>query len=209
MLWIASEPVLQDRFPPCIRNMIQRAKGEKGRYRTAAILAAFLGQVGWDEAGAKRLWSSVCAVEERIFVEWFAQMHCPRCETLRRQSSGYPDLGVFDLGYCQPDEMCREFDGPVEYACRIRSEDDRSRGSQRQIKTLNLARILDWAAGREGEIELSEAERAELEALMRELAEGEDKALVYTRVKVRGRSRPRFFLREREGPRRRMLSDLL
>ena len=148
-------------------------------------------------------------MEERIFAEWFGGLHCPRCETLRRQSNGYPDLGVFDLGYCQPDELCREFDSPVDYACQIRSEKDLSTGWQRHIKTLSLARIFDWSTGREGEIELTEAESAELEALLEEMGKGEDKSLVYTRIRVRGRSRPRFYLRDREGPRRRMLSDLL
>jgi len=216
MLWIASgakAAAAKDAHPPCIKNIMQRggqrAAGEKGKHRTAAILAAYLGQLGFSEAEAKQLWSGVSDVEERIFSEWFQKMHCPKCETLKKESKGYPDLGTADLELCQPDELCKEFEGPVEYACRIRSEEDRDAGSQRQIKTLYLARVFDWTSGREGEIELTVAERDNLEALLAELAAQKDKRLSYSRIKVRGRLRPRFFLRESEGPRRQMLSDLL
>src|SRR5512136_364801 len=81
MLWIASEPVSKDCFPPCIKNMIQKPIGEKGRHRSGAILAAFLGQAGWAREDAFGLWSSVAGVEERIFEEWFGKMHCTKCET--------------------------------------------------------------------------------------------------------------------------------
>lgn len=216
MLWIAAGAKAaagQDAFPPCIKNILQRgsrrAAGEKGKHRIAAILAAFLGQLGFCEAEAKQLWSGVSDVEDRIFSEWFQKMHCPKCETLKKESKGYPDLGTADLGLCQPDGLCKEFEGPVEYACRIKSEEDKGTGSQKQIKILYLARVLDWTSGREGEIELTGAERDELEALLAELAGQKDKRLIYSRVKVRGRLRPRFFLRDSEGPRRQMLSDLL
>ncbi len=215
MLWIAAESgaIGQDAFPPCIQNIFRKAEkkagGEKGKHRKAAILAAFLGQLGFSEARAKQLWLGVSDVEDRIFSEWFQRMHCPKCETLKKESKGYPDLGTADLGLCQPDELCNEFDGPVEYACGIKSEEDRDMGSQRQIKILYLARIFDWTCGREGEIELSKAERNELEALLAELAGQKDKRLIYTRVKMRGRLRPKFNLRDSEGPRRQMLSDLL
>ncbi len=212
MLWIAAgarAAAAKDAHPPCIKNIMHRAAGEKGKHRMAAILAAYLGQLGFGEVEAKLLWSGVSDVEDRIFSEWFQRMHCPKCERLKGESKGYPDLGTADLGLCQPDELCREFEGPVEYACRIRSEEDKDAGSQRLIKTLYLARVFDWTSGREGEIELTGAEREELEALLAELAAQKDKRLIYSRVKVRGRLRPRFFLRDGEGPRRQMLSDLL
>lgn len=207
MLWIASEPVPQERFPPCIKGMIQRAADEKGRHRTAAILAAFLGQLGWSEAEAKLLWIQVVNAEERLFAKWFGKMHCPKCERLKMESKGYPDLGIADLGYCQPDERCRKFDGPVEYACELREEGDREKGSLNHIKTIFLARVFDWTTGREAEIELSGSEKEELEALL--AVRTEDQSLVYARAKVRGRLRPRFFLQEAEGPRRSVLSEFL
>jgi len=101
MLWIAAGAKAagsQEAFPPCIKNIMQRgsrrAQGEKGKYRMAAILAAYLGQLGFGEAKAKQLWSNVTDVEERIFSEWFQRMHCPKCETLKKESKGYPDLGT-------------------------------------------------------------------------------------------------------------------
>jgi hypothetical protein len=207
MLWIASEPTMQDNFPPCIKNIIQKNVGEKGRHRRAAILAAFLGQVGYAEIEAKPLWSKVANVEERIFQEWFQKMHCPKCETLKGESRAYPNLGIADLDLCQPDEKCREFTGPVEYAARLIVEGDWSKGRQQNIKTIYQARIFDWTQGREGEIELSLAEKDKLEGLQKEQTENE--VLVYTRAKVRGKLRPKFFLKETEGPRKRVLSEFL
>ncbi len=208
MLWISSEPVLQEKLPPCVRNILQ-ARIEKGRHRTAAILAAFLGQAGWSEAEAKQLWSDVTDVEERIFSEWFQMMNCPKCTTLRRPSEGYPDMGIANLDLCWPDELCEEFQGPVEYAARVRSEEDRLKGGMKHIRTLNLARVFDWSTGREGEIELSESEKDELEALLKEQAEQRNKVLIYSRIRVKGRLRPKFILREAEGPRRQMLSEIM
>jgi hypothetical protein len=210
MLWISSKPVSVEEFPPCIKNILQAgSERDKGKHRSAAILAAFLGQAGWSEAEAKQLWSRVAGVEERIFTEWFQRMHCPKCETLKRTSEGYPDLGIADLDLCLPDEKCREFQGPVEYASVVKTDEDRLRGHLLHIRTLYHARVLDWSSGREGEIELSEAEKMELEDLQKEQAEQRDVALVYTRAKVRGRLRPRFFLKRAEGPRRQMLSEFL
>ena len=89
-LWISTDPIVTAAFPPCIKNMIQKVKAEKGRYRRAAILASFLGQSGWKNAEAKSLWLDAVAVEERIFAEWFGKMHCPKCETMQQQSRGLP-----------------------------------------------------------------------------------------------------------------------
>lgn len=207
MLWIATDPALPAAFPPCIKNIIGKAAGEKGRHRIAAILASFLGQLGWGNADAKSLWSDAVAVEERIFTEWFGMMHCPKCRTLQKHSRGYPDLGILDLGLCQPDQRCREFIGPVEYAAVLVSEKDWSRGSQKHIRTVHKARVFDWTAGKVGEIKLTLAEKDELENLKMEQKENE--MLVYTRVKVQGRLRSRFYLKETEGPRRRLLSELI
>lgn len=207
MLWVARDPAVPAAFPPCITNIIGKAAGEKGRYRRAAILASFLGQLGWGNAEAKSLWSDAVAVEERIFTEWFGMMHCPKCKTLQRHSRGYPDLGILDLGLCQPDERCREFIGPVEYAAVLVTEKDWSRGSQKHIRTVHKARVFDWTAGKVGEIKLTLAEKEELDGLQK--AKTENEILVYTREKVQGRLRSRFYLKETDGLRRRLLSELL
>lgn len=206
-LWISTDPIVTAAFPPCIKNMIQKVKAEKGRYRRAAILASFLGQSGWKDAEAKSLWLDAVPVEERIFTEWFGKMHCPKCVTMQQQSRGYPNLGIADLGLCQPDEKCRGFVGPVEYAADLAEEEDWSRGSQKHIQTVYQAKVFDWTTGKAGEIELSLGEKDELEALQKEQTEGE--MLIYTRKKVRGKLRSTFFLKEMEGPRRRLLSELL
>ena len=206
-LWIAVDPIKPSAFPPCIKNMIQKVAADKGRHRIAAILASFLGQSGWSNAEAKSLWSKAVAVEERIFTKWFGMMHCPKCETMQQHSRGYPDLGIADLGLCQPDEKCREFVGPVEYAADLVAEKDWSRGYQKHIRTIYQAQVFDWNSGKVGEIELSLAEKDELEGLQKEKKENE--TLVYTRTRVRRRLRPMFRLKEMAGPRRRLLSEFL
>jgi hypothetical protein len=207
MLWISRDALPQENFPPCISSIIQRTGYERGSHRTAAILAAFLGQVGWGESQARYLWSNVAHVEERIFAEWFGKMHCPKCETMKRESEGYPDLGIADLGCCKPDRKCPGFEGPVEYAAELKVEEDRSKGWQKHIKTNHLVRVFDWASGKESEIELSVAEKCELEGLLMDQKENE--TLVYNRARVRGRLRPKFFLRKSEEPRRQVLSEFM
>jgi len=82
-----------------------------------------------------------------------------------------------------------------------------ARGKLKHIRTRYRVKIFDWSAGRESEIDLSEAEKEELEGLLRE--QTEDMVLIYTRAKVRGRLRPRFTLTEAAGPRKRILSEFL
>ena len=209
MLWISHEPALQEAFPPCIKAVLNRPAEGKGKHRTAAILASFLGQVGYQRDEAGRIWHEATDAEERIFEEWFCRMHCPKCRALQRKGSGYPELGIADLGLCRPDDLCLNFEGPVEYACRLLSEKDRERGSLNPIKTRYRLRIFDWSTGKEAIIELSEKEGEALEALLREKAAGRDKMLVYKRVRVKGRLKPCFSLRDQEEPRRQMLSDLI
>ena len=232
MLWVSLIPLPIERFPPCIKNIIlkgdaenpdemenvnEKGKGKetdkgKGATRAAAILAAFLGQAGWSEADARTLWSELVKragmdVENRIFDEWFGRMHCPKCETLKKESKGYPDLGVANLGICRPDEACDDFEGPVEHAAGIREEDNRSSGTLRHIKTVYRARVLDWSSGREGEIDLSAAEKDELEGLIKE--QTDSRKLMFTRTRLRGRLRPKFFLKDSDELRKRVLSEVL
>ena len=209
MLWISREPALQEAFPPCIKAVLNRPAEARGKHRTAAILASFLGQVGYQRDEAGRIWHGATEAEERIFEEWFCRMHCPKCRALQRKGSGYPELGIADLGLCRPDDLCPNFEGPVEYACRILSEKDRERGELISIKTRYRLRIFDWSSGKETAIELSEKEGEALVLLLREKAAGRDKILVYKRVLVKGRLKPCFSLRDQEEPRRQMLSDLI
>ncbi len=209
MLWIASESICEEQFPPCIRNIMKRPFSKKGSHRIGAILAAFLGQVGWTEEKARLLWSSLSSTEDKIFTDWFQKMHCPKCETIKRSGHGYPDLGISDLNFCQPDKECLRFASPVEHACRITLEEERLRGRLTNIKTIDFARLYDWSSGEEIEIRLTKTELNELKGLMKEMTKNEEKMLFYTRIKVRGRLRPKFILGNREELHRRMLSDLI
>ncbi len=211
-LWVATDPAPRDRFPPCIKNILEYAPKGKGRHRASAILAAFLGQVGWSKDDAKLLWDKVAlqnGVSEKIFEEWFGRLHCPRCDTMKSGSKGYPKLGLANLGYCEPDEHCSSFKGPVEYATDLKTDDDKAKGVWKHIKTVNLAYLFDWSSGQEILIELSDDERCDLERVINKMAEERGMSLIYTRVKINGKLRHRFMLKEEGGPRRSVLSELL
>lgn len=210
-IWISKDSVPEEEFPPCIRNIIRGSGSEKGRHRKGAILASFLGQCGWSEEEAGSLWRGAISAEERIYKKWFGKMNCPKCETMQRQSKGYPDLGTEDLELCQPIEMCQRIKSPVEYAAGLFTEEDLSRGRQEHIKTTFLAHLFNWKTGKEFDIELSGEEKADLESLKDKQLEADsaNSTLIFTWARVRGRLRPRFRLVETELPRRRMLSELL
>jgi hypothetical protein len=211
-LWIARQPLPQEEFPPCIRNILSRTSSREGRHRAAAILAAFLGQAGWDEAAARSLWSRVAersGVKEQIFSSWFRRMNCPLCRTISRSGRRYPHLDLAGLGFCQPDEICKDFSGPLAHAAGLRTGEDQRKGELHVIKDVIVARVFDWISGREGEIELSPEEKEELEKLLTDHDAAGSMTLIFTRNKVRGRLRPRFHLKREEGLRRRILAEML
>lgn len=210
-IWICKDLIPEEEFPPCIRNIIRGSGSDKGRHRKGAILASFLGQCGWGNEQAEPLWRGAISAEERIYKIWFRKMNCPKCETMQRQSKGYPDLGTEDLELCQPIELCQRIKSPVEYAAGLFTEVDLSRGRQEHIKTTFLAHLFNWKTGKEFDIELSGEEKADLESLKDKQLEADsaNSTLIFTWARVRGRLRPRFRLVETELPRRRMLSELL
>ncbi len=180
-------------------------------HRRGAILASFLGQCGWSDEKAAPIWRGAVSAEERIYREWFGKMNCPRCETMKRQSKGYPDLGIEDLELCQPDEMCRKIKSPVEYAAEIFSEEDLSKGRQEHIRTVFQAHLFNWKTGKEFDINLTGEEKEDLDNLKKKQMEMDDsnRSLIFAWSKFRGRLRPRFRLIETDLPRRRILSELL
>jgi len=212
-IWVSSEAVSVSRFPPCLKSIISGVAGKKGMHRRGAILAASLGQCGWSHEEAGILWQSAVSAEERIFRKWFRRMNCPRCETMKKQSRGYPDLGVADLMLCRPDEVCQRIKSPVEYAAQLFSQEEQSKGRQEHIRTTFLVRLFNWKTGKEFDIDLTEAEKEELESLKKKQMErnSPNAILTFNWSKSRGRLRPRFRLMETEKYplRRRILSELL
>ena len=210
-IWISQYPIPKEEFPPCIRSIIGASESEKGRHRKGAILASFLGQCGWSDEEAITLWRDAVSAEERIYKKWFGKMNCPKCETVKRQSKGYPDLGTEDLDLCQPDERCQRINSPVEYAAKLFSQENLSRGRRVRIRTKFLARLFNWKTGKEFDIELTGEEKNDLESLKIKQMEADsaNTILIFAWAKSRGRLRPRFRLIETDLPRRRMLSELL
>jgi hypothetical protein len=211
-LWIALQPIQLELFPPCIKNILSRTSSLEGRHRASAILAAFLGQAGWEESAARKLWSEVAersGVQEQIFHSWFRRMNCPLCRTLSRSGRKYPHLDLAGLGFCQPDESCKEFSGPLEYAAGLKTADDLKKGKLHLIKIVAVAHVFDWISGKEGEIELFPEEKETLEKLIADRCNQQEMTLLFTRTKVRGRLRPSFFLKHEDGLRRRVLAEML
>ena len=211
-LWISSVPVHVNEFPRCIRKMISSHPSESGKHRKAAILAAFLGQVGWNREEAKTLWKKAVersGISEKIFGKWFQGLHCPLCATMIKESKGYPAMGIAGLGYCVPDQKCSQFNSPVEYAAGLRTEEDRNKGIRMTILISNIAHVFNWQSGREVEIELTGHERKGLEALLAECSENRSKSIIFTISKVRGRFRPKFLIRQMREPSGRLLSEII
>jgi hypothetical protein len=102
------KPLPLEKWPPCMRNILEKAEPGKGPHRALAVLAAYLYQAGWPEEEAFKLWVPIAeraGVEARIFYCWFGQMRCPSCQTIRKRSAGYPRVGLGELGYCEG--VCR------------------------------------------------------------------------------------------------------
>ena len=78
-------------------------------------------------------------------------------------------------------------------------------GSSRVVKTSRLARIFDWDSGKEGYVELTEEEAAELQSLMESKGK---RSVVLTGFMDRARIRPKFILKGESCPRRKVLSEL-
>ena len=212
LLWISAVPIHVNEFPPCIRNLISSHLCKSGKHRRAAILAAFLGQVGWNREEAKSMWKRVVersGISEKIFLKWFQGLHCPLCSTIMKASKGYPDMGLEGLGYCVPDEKCSQFNGPVAYAAGLRTEEDWNKGIQKPILVSNIAHVFNWLSGREDEIELTEQEKVNLEGLLVERSEGKGKSIFFTISKVRGRSRPKFLIKQMQEPCGYLLSEII
>ena len=113
-----SEPLPIESWPPCMRNIREKAEPGKGPHRACAALAAYLYQAGWSQEEGCNLWHQVadrCGVEARIFECWYGQMSCPNCSTIQENSSGYPKVGLGGLGYCEPDERCEGCKWPGGY----------------------------------------------------------------------------------------------
>ena len=126
------EPLEQANFAPCIKNIIEKAEAREGRHRALGILATYLYQMGWDEDAAFDLWSSIadrCRVEPRIFETTFGRISCPLCTTMQTDTGGYPNLNLFNMGFCVPDEICKGCQWPGDYHLqKILNEEQKPKG---------------------------------------------------------------------------------
>jgi len=148
-----SEPLPVERWPPCMRNILEKAEPGKGPHRACAVLAAYLYHAGWSWEEAWKLWCQVadrCGIEDRIFEQWYGQMSCPSCSTIKGTSSGYPKVGLGGLGYCVPDERCNVCKWPgdhnrwsVEELNKQLKEDLSALDNDEVLNALSSLRLLD------------------------------------------------------------------
>jgi hypothetical protein len=113
-----SEPIPVEDWPPCIKNIINKAEPGKGPHRACAVIASYLYQAGWSEKETLKVWMPVanrCGVEQRIFDQWYGRMCCPNCSKIQESSSGYPNIGIGELGYCEPEDGCDGCKWPGNY----------------------------------------------------------------------------------------------
>ena len=113
-----SEPLDRAKFAPCMKNIIANAQAVEGRHRALGILATYLYQVGWSEDAAFDLWAEVadrCGVEPRIFETEFGRVSCPLCSTMQKNTGGYPNLNLYNLGFCVPVGECKQAIWPGDY----------------------------------------------------------------------------------------------
>lgn len=108
-------------YPPCVKNILGRARGGNGATRALAFLAAFFGQIGEPEEEAKAIWYELAgrwgASTANVFDSWYQKMNCPSCMTLRTPGAGYPHIDLVNMGACKPDMKCCSvnYASPVYY----------------------------------------------------------------------------------------------
>lgn len=116
---IASQSIGVDNFPPCIQN-IMRGKIDCGQTRAITLLTTFLGQCGWTQEFAQKVFDDVArklqASKSNIFESWFTKMNCPSCKTIQTPGSGFPHLNLGGCGVCMPNNFCGSIKSPVDYA---------------------------------------------------------------------------------------------
>jgi len=114
-----SEPIPVEDWPPCMKNILKKVEPGKGPHRACAVIASYLYQAGWSEKETLKVWMPVanrCGVEQRIFDEWYGRMCCPNCSKIQESSSGYPNIGIGELGYCEPEDGCDGCKWPGDYS---------------------------------------------------------------------------------------------
>jgi hypothetical protein len=108
-------------YPPCVKNILGRARGGNGATRALAFMAAFFGQIGEPEEEAKAIWYELAgkwgAATANVFDSWYQKMNCPSCMTLRTLGAGYPHIDLVNMGACKPDIKCCSvnYTSPVYY----------------------------------------------------------------------------------------------
>lgn len=126
-IYQSPKPIQLDKFPPCIKNIIENVGPGPGRHRALSVLASFLYSAGWSDEEAFSLWGDIAhraGVESRIFDQIYGKITLANCKTLQKTTSGYPRVGLGGLDYCVPDERCGEISWPGNYANASMSLDE-------------------------------------------------------------------------------------
>jgi len=111
-------------FPPCMQHILslKRKSGEtkiNGATRIKTMVACFLGQAGYDEKEANKIFKEISenigGSESNIFKSWYGKYSCPSCKTIQKKGGGFPHMMMGELEVCHPNELCRQISSPFWY----------------------------------------------------------------------------------------------
>ena len=112
-----------EKFPPCIQKILNAPAMPTGKTRATAIIAAFLGQAGWNQNEAHELYMKVVntlhADTSNVFESWYKKMSCPSCHTMKEKGGSFPCVSMGDVGICVPDLLCKSINNPIQYITSI------------------------------------------------------------------------------------------
>ncbi|MBN1134285.1 MAG: hypothetical protein JXA38_05120 [Methanosarcinaceae archaeon] len=108
----SNTPIDYDKFPPCIKNILNLPTCGEGRTRALALLAAFFGQAGIPKDIAQNIFYDTAnrwgATTANIFSSYYKRMRVPTCVRLRSDdNTGFPaGVSIRALGVCKPTPHC-------------------------------------------------------------------------------------------------------
>lgn len=121
--------VTDDTYPPCIKHVLYDHKqtGPSGWLRTVSFLAQFFQTIGKTEDDTTQVIIEWCRKqpyrennEEEIALGIITNVYkkkllSPNCTKIRDENTGFPHLGLKELGFCKPDTFCTKITNPVTY----------------------------------------------------------------------------------------------
>ncbi|MCJ7443889.1 MAG: hypothetical protein MUO26_05070 [Methanotrichaceae archaeon] len=141
-IWRSPTKIEAEKFPPCIKHIIDKENPSEGKTRCTAILSTFLYQMGWDEEEA---WILVKDVSDRndldnawhIFESCYGRINCPSCDTIKNDATGYPHLGLKGIWACPAECLSQSRKWPGDYNYNSSSKNKKHSKAREILADLN------------------------------------------------------------------------